>query len=529
MARIRAHSRSGSDSYVPYPLTPDRLHTPDPRWNIMVWDPRPSRFQLVSHIISECGARACRVERFSAIRQVEYRDGCHLAVVALEAFPAPGEIGLQGIRSLKCKGFRVICYEEDSQSWPLSKHCEVLLAGASSFLDSARREFDQDLQRHVTQLLQAEAGRQDDEARVKCLMRELRTVGESQAIMAVFQTVLRVSPLSDLPILITGETGTGKELLAHAIHQLDLKRCKGAFVALNCGAISPGLAESELFGHRRGAFTGADRDRKGLIRAAEGGVLLLDEIGELDDALQAKLLRVLQEHCVLGIGEDREVPVSVRIIAATNRNLGEMVRQRKFRADLFHRLNVLAIHIPPLRERPTDLKPLIEHFFQKYQELRPDRPLVMAPGFIEAFTHLELPGNARELENLVRWALVNKHDDNPLNLRDLPVEILEQLTEQGKRFSLDLGPMNGGMDGEPPSLEVQYQNIRSSLATLLDLNGWNLAQALQHCEKLLLEATLQKTEGNQSQAARLLGITPRSVYNKVHKHQLHREERTARS
>ena len=198
-------------------------------------------------------------------------------------------------------------------------------------------------------------------------MKRLGSVGESQAMMAVFHTVLRVSPLSDMPVLITGETGTGKELLAHAIHQLDPKRCHGPFIALNCSALSPGLAESELFGHRRGAFTGADRERKGLIRAAEGGVLFLDEIGELDDALQAKLLRVLQENRVLGIGDDQEVAVNVRIIAATNRNLDAMVQQRTFRADLFHRLNVLAIHIPPLRERPADLKPLIEHFLEKHQ------------------------------------------------------------------------------------------------------------------------------------------------------------------
>jgi DNA-binding NtrC family response regulator len=520
MAKIRAHSRSGSDSYVPYPLTPDPLHAPDPRWNIMVWDPRPSRFQLVSHVISACGARACRVEGFSAIRQVEYRDGCHLAVVALEACPAPGEIALEGIRSLKHKGFRVICYEEDAQSWPLSKHCQVLLAGASLFLDSAREEFGQDLQRHLAQLLQVKAGEQDDEARVKYVMRELGTVGESQAIRAVFHTILRVSPLSDLPILITGETGTGKELLAHAIHQLDPKRCAGPFVALNCAAINPGLAESELFGHRRGAFTGADHDRKGLIRAAEGGVLLLDEIGELDDAVQAKLLRVLQEHRVLGIGEDREVPINIRIIAATNRDLGEMVQQRNFRADLFHRLNVLAIHIPPLRERPTDLKPLIEHFVHKHQDLRPDSPLVMAADFIEACTQLALPGNARQLENLVRWVLVNKRDHTPLTLRDFPVEIWEELSEQGKGPAFEPASGNGEVDREPPFRQTQDQNIRASLTTLLDLNGGNLSRALAHCERLLFEVALQKAHGNQSQVARLLGITPRSVYNKMHKYQL---------
>jgi transcriptional regulator with GAF, ATPase, and Fis domain len=216
----------------------------------------------------------------------------------------------------------------------------VLLAGASWVLDSARRTFGQDLQRHLAHLLRAETGSQDDAARVKHVMQALGMVGESQAMVAVFQMILRVSPLSDLPILLTGETGTGKELLAHAIHQLDPKRCAGPFVALNCAAISPGLAESELFGHRRGAFTGADHDRQGLIRAAEGGVLFLDEIGEIEDAVQAKLLRVLQEHRVRGLGEDRDVPISIRIIAATHRDLGAMVQQRTFRADLVHRLNV---------------------------------------------------------------------------------------------------------------------------------------------------------------------------------------------
>ena len=165
------------------------------------------------------------------------------------------------------------------------------------------------------------------------MIKQLGGVGESQAILAVFQTVCRVSLLSDLPILITGETGTGKELLARGIHRLDLKRHQGPFVTLNCGAISPGLAESELFGHRRGAFTGADRDRKGLIRSAEGGVLFLDEIGELDEALQAKLLRVLQENRVLGVGEDREVAFSVRLLPPRIETWSDGAT-RTFRADL---------------------------------------------------------------------------------------------------------------------------------------------------------------------------------------------------
>jgi transcriptional regulator with PAS, ATPase and Fis domain len=441
-------------------------------------------------------------------------------MVGLGACPSPRDHSLETIRSLKRKGFKVICYEDGSESWSLGTRCLVLLAGSSCLFDSAALEFTQKLRRSLAHLLQVEARQGTDKERIRDTMRQLGIVGESQTFTAVFQTILRVSPLSDLPVLITGETGTGKELLAHAIHQLDPKRCGGPFVALNCAAISPGVAESELFGHRHGAFTGADYNRKGLIRAAEGGVLLLDEIGELDEGLQAKLLRVLQEHRVLSVGEDREVPVSVRIIAATNRDLGEMVQQRTFRADLFHRLNVLAIHIPPLRERPTDLKPLLEHSLQKYQGLRPDSPPEMAPEFIEAFTRLKLPGNARQLENLVRWALVNKSDPTPLDLRDLPVEIWEQLSDQGKSPSAKPEPMDGGMDVEPSFPETHYQNIRASLATLLDRKGWNLARALEYCERLLFEAALQKAEGNQSQAARLLGITPRSVYNKIHKYQL---------
>src|SRR5262249_20745830 len=218
--------------------------------------------------------------------------------------------------------------------------------------------------------------------------------------------------------------------------------------------------------------------------------------------------------------EDREVPVSVRVIAATNRDLGEMVQQRTFRADLFHRLNVLAIHIPPLRERPTDLKPLVEHFLQKHQHLRPDSPLVLAPEFIEACIQLILPGNARQLENLLRWVLVNKSDHTPLGLRDLPVEIWEELAEQGNGPSLEPTPVHREKHVAPPFQDTPCRDIRSSLATLLHLKGWNLARALQHCERLLLEAALQKTDGNQSQAARMLGITPRSIYNKIHKYQL---------
>ena len=177
-------------------------------------------------------------------------------------------------------------------------------------------------------------------------MGALGLVGRGPRIMSVFLSIVRVSPLSDVPILISGETGTGKELVARSIHRLDPGRCHEPFIPVNCSAISAGLAESLLFGHRRGAFTGADHYRRGLIRAAGAGVLFLDEIGDLDLSLQGKLLRVLQERRVLALGEDHEVPIHARIIAATNRNLEEMVRDHTFRGDLFHRLNVLSIRMP---------------------------------------------------------------------------------------------------------------------------------------------------------------------------------------
>jgi transcriptional regulator with PAS, ATPase and Fis domain len=334
-------------------------------------------------------------------------------------------------------------------------------------------------------------------------MKEVGVVGQSTDMLAVFAQVLRVSRLSDLPTVITGESGTGKELLARAIHRLDLKGRNGPFVAVNCGAISSGLAESELFGHRRGAFTGADRDRKGLIRSAEGGVVFLDEIGELDDALQVKLLRVLQERRVLGVGEDQEVAVTARVIAATNRNLAALVQQGKFRADLFHRLNVLSIHIPPLRERRADIRPLVEYLLEKNQSLLAAGPVSASPEFIEALTHIDLPGNVRQLENLVRRALVHKVTPSPLSLADLPPEVWQQLAGQEQK------------GGDPI-----FSNLSSDLVHLLDTHGWNLAQTLRYCEKVLLEAALRGKQGNQSQTARMLGLTPRSIYSKIRRHRL---------
>jgi len=238
--------------------------------------------------------------------------------------------------------------------------------------------------------------------------------------------------------------------------------------------------------------------------------------------LQAKLLRVLQEHRILGVGKDREVTVDVRIIAATHRNLEAMVHHGTFRADLFHRLHTLVIHIPPLRERPADLKPLIEHFLVKYQSLKPAGPLCVDPEVIAALSQVALPGNARQVENLVRWALINKDDGTVLTLRDLPLHICQEVAEQGTARGGQAEPAGEAKDRLPASPDTAPQPLPAAIMSLLDRTSWNLAQALQHCERLVLEAALPRAHGNQSRTAQLLGITPRSVYTKLHKHHMHR-------
>ena len=506
---------------------------------VVVWDQQQVRRQTVDRIIVGCEARAFGVN-VAAEAQALLISFCRsVALVAAGGRLSPGLASLEIIRVLKQNGFKVICYEDGAHDWPLGVRCQALIAGATSMLDSAKPEFASELKQLLTELMRAEAEKRNEEAALKAVMRNLGIIGESREMVSVFRWVERLSMLSDLPTLITGETGTGKELLARAMHQLDPKRRTKHFVALNCGAISPGLAESELFGHRRGAFTGADRDRRGLIRAAEDGVLFLDEIGELDDALQVKLLRVLQESCVLGLGEDREMPINVRIIAATNRNLEEMVQQGKFRADLYHRLSTLSVHVPALSERRDDYKPLIEHFLKKYQALRPDEIPVAGVDFIEALMLIELPGNARQLENIVRRALVNKAGNGPLGLSDLPPEVWRALSAQMQNAlpqTTHAGAATGAAQETPvkamaaaasatanptATSAVTRADLHAHLSKLLDSNNWNLSQSLDHCEKLIIESALQQTHGNQSDTARLLGITPRSVYNKVRKHHLH--------
>ena len=348
-------------------------------------------------------------------------------------------------------------------------------------------------------------------------MESLGLVGRSAAMVDLYRWIDRASTASDLPVLITGETGTGKELVARAVHRLDPKRSRGPLVPVNCIALSSGIADSELFGHRRGSFTGAIDDHRGFFRTADRGVLFLDEIADLEPALQGKLLRVLQDGRVTAVGENREVAVSVRVIAATNKDLPSLIAEGRFRLDLLHRLAVLEVRLPPLSERRDDVALLVEHFVEKHASLR-TRRLTAYPGFVEAIQAIALPGNVRQLENIVRRALAGRPDDDSLGVEDLPPQLL--LHGSGCR---EPSPRDVALPQAQPAGSVSADHPPGTSAewsAFLAAHSGCLSACLGACELELLNAALTATRGNQSQAARLLGITPRGLYAKRRRHAL---------
>jgi len=302
----------------------------------------------------------------------------------------------------------------------------------------------------------------------------------SPAMRRVAELVERAAP-RDVTTLITGESGTGKELVARAIFRTSARADK-PYVRFNCAALPRELAEAELFGHRRGAFTGAERNRAGLFREADGGTLLLDEIGELDLLTQGKLLRVLQEREVRPVGEDATIPVDVRILAATNRNLADAVKNGAFREDLFYRLNVVVIHVPPLRERPEDIVPLAEHFAARFADRYGLESIRLADRVLRRLQQAAWPGNVRELANVVERLVA---------LADGPVIDEDPFADQG----------GAGADVAAD----RSLGLRDRMATF---------------ERGLIAAELERCQSNQSEAARQLGISRPALIDKIKKYGL---------
>jgi two-component system response regulator PilR (NtrC family) len=308
-------------------------------------------------------------------------------------------------------------------------------------------------------------------------------VGSSAAMRKVMDLVRRVAA-ARTSVLITGESGTGKEMIARALHQLG-DRASRTFIVVNCGALPEALMESELFGHEKGAFTGATQKSDGLFRAAEGGTIFLDEIGELAPALQVKLLRVLQERKVRPVGGQREIETDVRVVAATNRDLEKDVAEGRFRSDLFYRLNVIRIHVPPLRERPEDVPALAEHFLRKHASLAGKEELLFSPTAMRWLASHDYPGNVRELENVIERAVT---------------------LALGSLVGLDDLPTDGARTYEGPTVAPV------DITPGFDIDRW-----LGELEKSLLLRALDQTKGNQTAAARLLGTTFRSFRYRLRK------------
>jgi two-component system response regulator AtoC len=304
-------------------------------------------------------------------------------------------------------------------------------------------------------------------------------VGSSPALQEMLRQVRKVAP-TKTTVLLTGESGTGKELVARALHELS-SRAAMPFVAVNCGAIPAELLESELFGHVRGAFTDASRDKKGLAAEADGGTLFLDEIGELPLALQVKILRFLEDEQVRRVGDTRSERVDVRLVAATARDLARAVKEGQFREDLFYRLNVVNVRLPALRERPDDVPALVEHFLVKYRRLRPEAPLEgVSPQALEVLRSHRWPGNVRELEHAVERAVVLA--DGPLiEEDDLPDELWDA-------------------------------PVPAALAPGRDLS---VKRAFRSLEEQFIRAALERTGGNRTRAAELLDLSYRALLYKI--------------
>ena len=308
-------------------------------------------------------------------------------------------------------------------------------------------------------------------------------IGKSEPMKELIEMVAMVAP-SEATALITGESGTGKELIARSIHY-NSGRKEGPLVTVNCAALTENLLESELFGHEKGAFTGADRRREGRFMQANKGTIFLDEIGEMSSVMQAKLLRVIQDREIQRVGSDFTLKVDVRILAATNRDLQEDVSAGKFREDLYYRLNVVTIRVPPLRERVEDIPLLAQHFLETYARKNKKRIKGFTPLAMDMFLKYDWPGNVRELENAVERAVILGPGDY-ISEKELPLSIAKAY------------PHGEELD-RPPAVSKE-------------------PQSLEEAEKEAVLAALKVAGGNKSETARLLGITRKTLHKKLQKY-----------
>jgi len=335
-------------------------------------------------------------------------------------------------------------------------------------------------------------------------------LGQSEAQRSMRELIDQVAGFDTL-VLIQGESGSGKEVVAKAIHNASARK-DSPFVPVNCGAIPADLLESELFGHEKGAFTGAITARKGRFEMAEGGTLLLDEIGDMSFNMQVKLLRVLQERCFERVGSNQTIQCNVRILAATHRDLGAMIEEGTFRHDLYYRLNVFPIAVPPLREHLDDLPELVAHFLERFKNKGMTIPRFTKTA-LEALQGYSWPGNVRELENILERLAIT-HGGRLVSARDLPCPIGSPLAsaETAEEISFLLGDANDKTDDD----------VEAGNDPVLDLpdEGFDLKAHMQALEKQFILQALERANGTVTQAAKLLGLQRTTLAEKMKKLQM---------
>jgi DNA-binding NtrC family response regulator len=348
--------------------------------------------------------------------------------------------------------------------------------------------------------------------KLKLKTESFQIIGESRPIREVFE-IIQKSASTDSTVMIYGESGTGKELIARTLH-LNSARAKKSFVAVNCAAIPSELLESELFGYEKGAFTGAMNTRVGRMELANGGTVFLDEIGDMPVSLQVKLLRVLAEREIDRIGRSKSIPINIRVIAATHRNLDEAIKEGRFREDLYYRLNIIPVHMPPLRERGSDIPLLVNFFLQQFDVSQNGSPKTISQEALDILGRYSWPGNIRELANFVERMVVLSSGP-VITPRDLPERVL------GENPRPKWDALEEEEPAETPAEALRNSMQRSSFVSVPD-EGMNLKKAVEDFEKQLILEALEKSNWVKNKAANLLGLNRTTLVEKLKKMKIQR-------
>jgi len=452
---------------------------------ILVVDDEESMCQYLSILLKKEDYNVVTATSGAQALQVMETRPAHVVITDIQMPKMDGIQLLKGIKALDPTTPVIIMTAYASEQSAI----DAVNLGAYSYMQKhCKNDEIKMVVRNAMELRRARSENQELKKKLKKGRGQREIIGQSASMVSVFKMVDKIAT-SGATVLINGESGTGKELIAQSVHQLS-DRATGPFVAINCGAIPETLLESQLFGHVKGSFTGADRDHDGFCRQAEGGTIFLDEIGETPHAIQVKLLRMLQEREIYPVGSSSPVKVDLRVIAATNRDLDDEVARGNFRTDLYYRLNVIPLELPSLRERVEDVPLLVDHFLKRCApEYKGNLGATMEDAALRALQAYDWPGNVRELENVIERASIIR-DTERITLRDLPAEIWDPATGEAPHTSLTVGGMI----------------------------------TLDELEKAHILAVLSSTGGARKQTSDVLGINASTLYRKLKKYGLQGED-----